>query len=58
MANAAVAADFHQPLHVKRNFTTQVSLDMEFLVQSFSELADFIFCQVSYPGIGVNTAFF
>ena len=31
---------------------------MVFLVQDFSELSDFVFILVSYPGIGVDTAFF
>jgi hypothetical protein len=54
MAHAPVAANLNQPLDVHIDFAAQVTFDLMFAVDHFTQAVDFLFSQVTHPRIGVN----
>src|SRR5262245_39998059 len=54
MTHAAVAADFHQPLDVHRDFLAQVALDAALLFDHAADLPDIVFGQILDPDVGAD----
>jgi len=52
--DAPVAADFHQALNVHGYLAAEITFDLVILINEFSQTADFIFSQITNPGIGIN----
>src|SRR5688572_14736586 len=55
MANAAVAADVHQPLDVHGDFGAQGAFDLDRPLDHLAEPGNFGVGQIPYPGIGTHT---
>ena len=54
MPQAAVAADFGEPLDVHSHFPTQVTLDGEVVLDSVPEQGLLVLSQILHPGVGVD----
>jgi hypothetical protein len=48
---AAVAADFHQPLDVHRDLLAEVALDAALLLEHAADLADVVFGQILHADV-------
>ena len=55
MAEASVAADLGEALDIERDGTAQIALNDEVVVDAFTELGLFLFGQVLYTGVGIDT---
>ena len=57
LAQAAIAADFNQTLDIQTDFTAQVAFYRVVMFNALTELCGFLFGQVFYAGIWVDTSF-
>src|SRR5262245_35956295 len=57
MTRAAVAADFHQPLDVHRDFLAQVALDAPLLLDDTRDLPHVLFREVLDAQVGTDAGF-
>src|SRR5579875_2446655 len=57
MAQAAIAANFDQPLDVHIDFAAQVALNFIFAINHLTQTVDLFFSQIPYPRIRVNMRF-
>src|SRR5690606_12059710 len=57
VANAAVAADFHEPLDVHGHFPAQVAFHLHVLLDAVAQPAHFVFRQVAHAGIRADAGF-
>src|SRR3954470_6421349 len=51
VAQAAIAAQVHQPLDVHRHFAAQVAFDLIVAVDDFADLDDLGFGQIAHPAL-------
>src|SRR5207248_3988010 len=56
--HAAIAADFHQPLDVHRDFLAQVTLDPALLLDDAADLADVVLGQILDADVGTDACVF
>src|SRR5687767_3699476 len=57
MAQAAPAADFHQPLDVHRDLLAEVSFDAPLLFDDAADLAHIVFREVLHADVGADARF-
>ena len=57
MADAAIAADFHQALDIQGNFAAQIALHLQVVLDIFAQLADFIFGKILHARVGIHLGF-
>ena len=53
--DSPVAANLDQPLDIHGHFTAEIALYFIIFIDAVPQAIDFIFSQVTYPGIGVNS---
>ena len=58
MADAAVAADFHQALDIQGDFAAQIAFHLQVMFDIFAQLAHIVFTQVLDPGVGIHFGHF
>ena len=54
MTNAAIAADFDEPLDVHGDFTPEVALYLAVMINVLSQFVNIRFGQILDPDVGVN----
>ena len=57
MTDATVAADLHQALDVQRNFTTEVTFDLQVVLDVIAQLADVGLGEILHASVGVDAHF-
>src|SRR6476646_1708772 len=58
MPHPAVAADFHQPLDVHRDFLAQVAFDAALLFDDAADLSHIVFRKILHPDVRADAGFF
>ena len=55
MTNAAVAADFDKSLDIECCFSSEITFDLNVVVDVFTELGNLVLCEVFNSRVGINT---
>ena len=55
MADTAIASDFGQTLDVHADFTTQITFNLQVMLDVVTQLADFGFGEILHPGVRIDT---
>ena len=58
MADAAVAADFHQALDIQGDFAAQIAFHLQVMFDLFAQLAHVGFTQGLHPGVRIHFGHF